>query len=370
MAGSVQGPVHRRTVRDLVVPVLERLLRDADVAGDEEQAFWSLFDLLTRESLMFPLEGDRPAFSGICNDGTPWQFCATLGAASASVRYLTEIGAPGTALSERMALSRSRLAVIFTETRYPAFASRAADALFALLPPATSESRAGLWVAVAHGPGACRRIRLYANNGWGDDTARWMRLVNCLGAIGAQGYAGSLRPLLPILTTRFSPAGFAATVPDEPLICKLYLRPNPPAWRACREIVKSVHGARATRFLRSIERGLGRSLASIPDRALLLSLAASATGGALDVKLDFCAHCLFRSDQQAEHFVLRIAQLFGLDESPYRRLLAAMNTHAGHSAPEFHAFVGIGAAASGDVRVNVYTKPVEASRSFGAGHAQ
>ncbi len=358
MAIDTLGSGHA-TIRDLVVPTLERLVRHSEITGKDERVLWALFELLTRESLSFRPDGTQPPFSGICNDGTPWQFCSTLDSSSSSLRYLTEVGSPGASLADRIALSRERIAAAFRMLDFPSVAYQRSESLFNLL-PSREDLRAGLWVAVAHASGGHCRVRVYANNGWGEELERWLRLVRCLDALGGTGYAASLRRLLPILTAAFSPAGFAVTFPQEPAICKLYLRPIGNSWSACREVFRLTHAPREVDFIAGLEKSLGCTLEVIPHRALILSLAAPLTGGDFDVKVDLCGHCIFASDVEAQETVFRFADAFALDRAPYRALLDAMGSSGWQSAPELHSFLGVGMAADGKVRVNVYAKPIPA----------
>ena len=345
------------STRDLVVPTLERLLRHSKITGEDERSFWELFQLLTSESLNFRSDGTQSPFSGICNDGTPWQYCCQLGAQRSSLRYLTEIGRPGTTLRDRIALSRERIAAAFQMLQFPPAALQRAGALYGLLPD-REELRAGLWVAVAYVDSGRCRVRVYANNGWGDELERWLRLVRCLEALGGIGYAASIRPLLPLLTEAFSPAGFAVTFPEEPPVCKLYLRPIRNSWSECRKILHFTAAKRGVEFIARVEEGLGCELESVPNRALILSLATSLSGGPFDTKIDLCGHCLFASDIEAEKTVSRMANRFGLNQGPYRTLLDAIGFSGWQSAPQLHSFLGVGMASDGTVRVNIYAKPI------------
>lgn len=360
MAIDASGLGHT-SVRDLVVPTLERLLCQSEINGKDEHVFWTLFDLLTRESLSFRPDGTQPLFSGICNDGTPWQFCCTLGSSHSPLRYLTEVGSPGTSLADRIALSRERIAAAFHLLGFPLASLRKADALFDLL-PRREDMRAAVWIAVAHAKGGRCRVRVYANNGWGDELERWLRLISCLGKLSGSGYAASIRRLVPILTASFSPAGFAVTFPEEPAVCKLYLRPIGNSWAACRELLRITHGSGAVDFIAGLETGLGCKLEAVPERALILSLAAPLTGGDLDVKIDLCCHCIFASDLEAETTISRLATAFRSDQAPYKNLLEAIGSSGWRCRPELHSFLGVGSAPDGTIRLNVYAKPITAEQ--------
>jgi len=152
------------TPQPLAEAVAQRLARWADcVELGDRTAFWTLFELLTRESLTYDGDPCVPPFSGICNDGTPWQFCVSLGAATPQIRYLTEVGRPGTQMGERVALARARLVEAFGRLAYPAEATSLLDELLGLLPTDPQKLgglRSGVWVGVAQDSCGIPRIRV------------------------------------------------------------------------------------------------------------------------------------------------------------------------------------------------------------------
>lgn len=327
----------------------------AGILGDDARRFWRIFDLLTRESLDFARSEAVHPFSGICRDGTPWQFCAVMGSQSAPVRFLTEVGSPSSPLPERTALTLARIAEVFDLIGAPGQQETAE--VVASLSPRDGDHIAGLWVAFALGAAAPPRVRLYANNGWGDATERWLRLIRALRQLNAGYFGASLQPLLPLLLPAFSPAGFAITVPTSPLLCKLYLRPITPPWSVVRVLARSVLGSRAGRFIVGVEDALGQPLETLPDRALVVSLAGSAAGGALDLKLDLCGHCLFEDDARAARVVERLALSLGLESSPFHAMIEDLAGSGMRLSKNMVAFVGVGGNATGGDRINVYFTP-------------
>ena len=326
------------------------------IAGDEAGRFWRIFDLLTRESLDFnPADAPR-RFSGICRNGTPWQFCVAVGAQSTrAVRFLTEVGSPGTPLPSRTRLAVSRITDVIDVLGV-------ADQLemiqvLAGLSPADDDHVAGLWVGCALDHTGQVRVRLYANNGWGNATARWLRLIAALRQLNAGGFGNALQPLLTLLVPAFSPAGFAVTLPPAPRLCKLYLRPLAYTGSAVRVVVRAVLGPGSDSFIRGLEEGLEQSLDTLPERALILSTAGSAAGGPLDIKLDLCGHCLFDDDRQPARVIDRLGRSLGMDTSPYDAMTEDI-AGAGRSMPhDMVAFVGVGANAAAENRMNVYLTP-------------
>ena len=117
----------------------------AGITGDDARRFWRIFNLLTRESLDFNSTEAGRRFSGICRDGTPWQFCVVMGTQSAHpVRFLTEVGSPAAPLSVRTALTLARTTEVFDLIDLPD--QRKTAEVLVGLSPADDDHIAGLWV--------------------------------------------------------------------------------------------------------------------------------------------------------------------------------------------------------------------------------
>ena len=345
------------TVRELVVPALDRLVRNLPLAS--RARFWNLFELLTRESLMLPVAAE-PRFSGICADGTPWQFCASLGAAPmCGVRYLTEIGAPGSAMSNRIALTRRRVDEMIGFLGLPHRAAEVVvDALFGLLPQPSDGLDGfygGIWIGVGTDAAGELGLRLYANNEWGGELARWQRLANALRSLNAGGFARLLRGSVATITPFFSPAGLACSLAQRPIL-KLYLRPRQSPWQACARLTRHSAFQLPADFLADVESGTGVPFATAPERMLLLSIGAATDGDHPDLKLDLNGQHLFGGEARPQDVVERLAARFRIDASPYRRLLDVVQATAPPGYAPVHDFIGIGGGASG-VRLNVYLRP-------------
>jgi hypothetical protein len=335
------------------------MVRRAGIAGDEAARFWQIFDLLTRESLNFDPSGSANRFSGICRDGTPWQFCAVIGPASVPIRFLTEVGCPDSPLRRRTALTLTRVARIFD--LIGACGGEKIAEVLASLTPQDDRHIAGLWVGVAAGAAVQPRLRLYANNGWGDTTERWLRLIGALRLLNAGQFGASLQPLLPLLVPAFSPVGFAVTIPAHPLLCKLYLRPIGIAWSAIRKLARTTLATGGDGLIAAVQHGLARPLEAFPDHAAVVSVAGPACGGPLDLKLDLCGHCMFGDDAEATATIERWGLSLGLDVSPYRALIDDVGESVARPG-SLVAFVGIGRNSTGADRINVYLAPPRPDR--------
>ena len=343
-------------VRDAVRPVLERMLGRAGIYDGYASQFWTIFDILTRESLDFNPGDAGRRFSGICRDGTPFQFCLSLGGRHPdAIRFLTEVGSPSAPLSQRTALTLERLGEAFELVGLPG--GREPARIIAGLCPTDDEHIAGLWVGFAmdRDGGAC--LNLYANNGWGDSETRWLRLIGALRQLKAGGFGSELQPLLPLLVPVFSPAGFAVTLPPFPPICKLYLRPFAEPWTTVRALAQVLLSSGSDTFLGAIEDGFERALETVPPSALILSTSGPAAGGLLDLKLDLCGHCLFENDFAPVRAVERLGRAVGLDTSGYHAMAEDFGARGTPLSHEMVAFVGVGQNAAAENRINVYLTP-------------
>ena len=307
-----------------------------------------------------PVRGARPAFSGISADGSPWQFCSRLGATSPSVRYLTEVGVPGSTLAERVQLSRARIAKLGQHLSFGDNFADETDRLFELLPTdrAGRGVGAGVWIAVALNHRGDSIVRLYANNGHGEEGDRWRRIANALRALRAQPFTRALQNLAPAIVPYFSPSGMALTWPAANNIFKLYMRPRTSPWRPLRQLSEMLYGKSGRSFLARVEYGFGANLEDIPPQALILSFGGARNESSLGMKLDFCGHCVFGSEQEARRATTDLSQVLERAEDQHARLLRLLEEPAtGPRLPVTTAFVGVGVDQSEKIRLEVYLAP-------------
>lgn len=348
----------------LRVPIagaVQRMLLRAEFPQLRRDAFWTVFDLLTEESLAASPAPGRRRFSGICRDGSPWQFCAVLGGENpAPVRFLTEVGSWGDTLAQRNALGVVQIPLALQAAGHTGCGPEIGRLAAAV--PNDAEHFAGLWIGVAAGPGMAPRFRAYANIGWGTAEARWLRLIGLLGDFGTQGLAGKVNEALPQLLDSFQPAGFALTLPSQPAHVKIYFRPFAPPWVSLAGVMKLICEGAADEFAAGLEAAFGLRLSQLPWRSLVMSLSGPADGARWDIKLDFCGHCLFRTGVEAMTAVERLAAAFGFSSRPCQEMIEDMGVPVADLSPDAVAFIGVGANQNGADRINVYFSPDAVSR--------
>ena len=343
-------------LRNLISPPLARMLARGRFSSKSKTTFWNVFGHLTHDSLALPHRHEGKRFSGICRDGSPWQFCAVIGPVNpAPVRFLTEVGRWGDTLPERTALAASRIPQAIHAAGHSTSTSDMGYLVRAI--PDDNDHFAGLWIGVATGASAPARFRVYANIGWGGAEDRWLRLIRLLGDFDAQKFASRMFASLAPLLDAFVPAGFAVTMPSDPQHIKLYFRPFASPWAAVRQLAEAVCSQEFTVFLGQIEKSFGQSFEQLKWRSLVLSLSGPVDGGSWDIKLDFCCHCLFETGLQAIETVERLAAACNFNPSPCHAMLDDMGTSPEMLSPDAVAFIGIGANRKGTDRINVYFSP-------------
>ena len=102
-----------------------------------------------------------------------------------------------------------------------------------------------------------------------------------------------------------------------------------------------------------------RSLAptpSTPTASAVLSFGFGSEPG-LPTDLEFCAHCLYVDDAEAQAELERLFAAARLDPAPYRTLARALATPAPRPGPpRLHSFIGVDAKSAG-LAYTVYMKP-------------
>ncbi len=325
-----------------------------------------LFDLLTAESLAIPLDTPIPPFSRINNDGVPFEFSVSLGGETGEggLRFLTEVGVPGTSLPSRLNLTCLRLNQVLDHLGLKGAGRELDQAIRLLFPPdpaALKGWRGGMWVAAR-----CLRdgrigLRVYADASGGEEPERWGRLGRLLAHLGNKEGLNALRELAPILTPGAYPLGIALdAVPRGVGRIKLYLRTRP---RPSLDFVRSAldaagHGTDLPLFLSWLY-ALRPADPAAPLPGLVVSLELpEGPGKGVDIKVDACAHCLFKDDREAGDACQRAALRWSVDLGPYHAVLEELAGKAPDgSRLVHHAFVGAGFAHGKAPRLDIYLKP-------------
>ncbi len=322
-----------------------------------------VFDLITRESLALDPEAPIPRFSTINSDGIPFELSVSVGTMEGGLRFLTEVGVPGSSIAERINLSCVRLGVILRELELDQASTEINEAFRAVFPEDPMDLlgwRGGMWLAARFLRDGRAGIRVYTDATHGSDRERWERAALLLARLGRADALRALRRLSPLVSVAASPLGIAMDiVPGGVGGIKFYARTFDPHLLRLDRVLEGVG-------LQAYEDVLHRFLAilapdpsNLPPSALVLSLEFPRDGAApLGFKIDACAHCLYPSDQAAHLGCRALGQRLGVSLHEYEAVLEEFSGGSlSETAVNHHAFLGIGFSHEQGRRLNIYLKP-------------
>jgi hypothetical protein len=322
-----------------------------------------VYDLITRESLVLDLDAPIPRFSTINADGVPFELSVSLGAREGGLRFLTEVGVPGSSIAERINLSCIRLGEVLRELQLEkagAEVNQAFQVVFPRDPMDLRGWRGGMWLAVRFLRDGRAGLRIYIDATHGTERERWQRAATLLAQLGRTKALESLCRLSPIVSATATPLGIALDIlPSGVGGIKFYTRTFDPGLPRVDRVLEGVDLLPYRDELHRFLEILSAESPGLPPSALVLSLEFPREEDApLGLKIDACAHCLFPSDRAAHLRCQALGQRLEVDLHQYE---ATLDELSGGSLSEVgvnhHAFFGIGFSQRESRRLNIYLKP-------------
>ena len=326
--------------------------------GDRAELIGAVHTAICRRSLTFPLGGRPAAPSRLNADGSPVQFATVVGAGTRTLRF---VGDPGPLDGD----GRGRMHEAYGVMGYVAELIGAAGELGHVRPlleefapadarPLRADPAGAFWVGAAFSPSSAPRMRVYVNGSWGGAATRIARIDRFAAQFGCSQVWHELGPRLP---TALAPLGFAVTLgPSVPLRGSVYLRAFGVRLAEYEALARTASGEADADKLRAFGRAILRNDAARPTSSAVLSFTFG-SGSLLATELEYCAHCLFADDFEAQDVLEDMFAAAALDPSPYRALITALGPRAARPGPpRFHAFVGASAKATA-AAYTVYVNP-------------
>jgi hypothetical protein len=324
----------------------------------------AVYRAIFRRSLGFAI-GGRPAEPSRLNeDGTPIQFATAVGVRPAPLRMVGDPGPLDADGIPRMRAARAAIeevaGIIGTEGELAGLRPLLAE----LAPPgdaALRDDRAGpFWIGAAFAPGVAARQRIYVNGGWGDRAARRARVRRFASHLGHSAGWEEIDKRLP---ASLEPLGMALTLSSGgPVRGAIYLRAFGLRLADYVALAKAAAGAANGAAIHAFGTALLGADAAYPTPSAVFSVGFGPERG-LTAELEFCSHCLFRDDAEAQARSERLFAAAGVDDGSYRILARVLAAAASRGRPpRVHAFIGVGAKADGPA-YTVYMKPDLSARS-------
>lgn len=280
------------------------------------------------------------------NDGSPLQVCVTYGPKGHKVRL---IGDPASHISDpniRFGYARKALTELLVVTKTNSLAVSCEETLRHLLPINGQEAnlRAGsLWLAAGLEGG----LAVYINMRWGKIEQRWCDTVNWLMALlpcsqEAKALMHAIKPHSVIAS-----AGLEGTTIANARV-KVYWRLEKPALFHLMGISLLTHSAFRDFLVLLV------SDRSLPLSGMLFSASFGLYDGKLyDIKIDLCAHCLPRPENEWVQVLQECCGAFNLAPLSIANSLSQRQCEM--------AFIGFGLDRFGNPRLNLYLKTSQLS---------
>lgn len=262
---------------------LNRALASAPLASPIDDQVRRVFRLLTAESLATSIRPRYDGLSRINADGLPFQWCLVAGAPP-GVRFVCEVGEPGTSAARRADLSLERLSEACDVLGYPTPAWFEELCRSILLPAAEEwprHWRSALWIGVAAGPrGAVLKPYINLNRGAAID--RWRRIGWVLKSLQREEALETLCRLSGPVSRDSWPVGLAVDIAEhgEPGRVKAYFRSGAVDELWLHRWYSSLGASAAAASLRKLLDVFPRRAAALPARSVAISLELHQNGNA------------------------------------------------------------------------------------------
>jgi hypothetical protein len=315
------------------------------------------YEIIFEDSLRLPLGAALPQSSRLNYDGTPIQFALSLGPDTVPLQFLGEAGRPNLSDVERVKVSRrsiSLLSGLLQVEKELELVSELIDMSCRVNSLDLNPDHGGtFWIGVGFSSKGKAALKLYINGKRGAENENWSRFERFIDYFGA---SKNWRDTKKLLDSKMKPLGMAITLAkDSAPRGRLYL---------------SGYGNLASYYEGLLEYCEAKSVADAfsqftafmlkddrkyPTQSAVFSIAA-VDGKLADAKIDFCGHCLFRSDSHAFDTCLQWLHFRKVDPHLYSGLLNVLSEQIDQNVPNVHVYVGLGWKQQRE-HTTIYLKP-------------
>ncbi len=344
---------------DVVAEHLRALASRLDL-GAAAAPFSRCFELIARESLGLRPADMHTSSDGGYSDGAPIQFAVVQARQQRLLQFLCEVGEPGSAPAQVSLLAERKLRTLMQELTL----NGDADELAGLLQRNTAMSSREFgepqgpvcWMGAGVTPQGDCGLKVYLNGRGGSEGLQWARMREFAAFFGA---AEIEEELWSKLARRMVPLGMAILLGQQKPSGRLYFHGYGNLVSFYEELLRHFGGeAQVASFRQYAPLMLGGESAQ-PTQSVVFSVGLD--GEHRDLRIEFCAHCVFASDWQARERCLHWLALRKLDNAPYTGLLAALAAPISMAHTDTHMYVGLGWKAQQEYST-VYLKPSLHSR--------
>ncbi|MFZ0662889.1 MAG: hypothetical protein WAM66_09375 [Acidobacteriaceae bacterium] len=302
------------------------------------------YDLICRASLDgHPVGMTR--FSRLNHDGTPIQFALSLGQQAATLQFLSDPGDPGSSHSEGREFIDATVRALFALLQLQGDL----DSVLELVDSTSAASAHDMdpdgggtfWLGAGFAPGGKSGVKIYINGKSGTEKERWSRFDNFAGFFGAIETCHSLRQLV---AGKMAPLGVAVSLGrNESPTGRVYLSGYGNLVSYYEDLLRYFGDESYTDAFRKYTEVMLEEDRAYPTQSVVFSAGFGlGPGRPIDIKIEFCGHCLFPGDAQAGQRCLRWLALRNINADSYASLLEVIGGRMSATEVNTHVYLGLG----------------------------
>ncbi len=340
---------------DIVASQLQRLVPRFGIEQSSTEIYRA-YDLICRQSLALPPQTAR--YSRLNQDGTPLQFALVMGTETSPLQFLSEVVPAGISPRDATKCLEDRVRALFELMQ---LSGELSSVIALLLRHSTvdlhalSPDHGGVfWIGASFAANRQSAVKIYINGKNGGEEQQWARLEDFALHFGVR----RLRNELGQLVGKMTPLGMAIVLTrDAEPNGRVYFSGYGNHVPYYENLVRHFVGASSTDAFRQYTALMLAEDYARPTHGVVFSAALGANGrGLSNVKVEFCAHCLFQSDVQARDRCRQWLMQRQLDSSLYHSVLDVVCPRASPVIVNSHVYLGLGWKEQ-EMYTTIYLKP-------------
>lgn len=351
-------PTHRSWY-DIVAAYIEALISKYGLEDASAQVYRA-YELICRTSLNGDSAGSATRSSTLNHDGTPIQFALTLGLQAVPLQFLSEVGDPRLSPSESNELVEDTIRNLSALLRLRGDS----DSVFDVIHRASAASAFDLapdrgrtfWVGAGFTTGEKSTVKIYINGKSGPEKERWLRLENFTKCFGVHE---TYRAVRQIVADKMAPLGMAISLSqNQNPTGRIYFSGYGNLVSYYEYLIRHLGGEQYTDSFRQFSKVMLEEDRDYPTQSAVFSvgIGPGPEWPMMDMKVEFCCHCLFQGDAQAKDRCLRWLTLRKIDAEAYTDMLDVVAGKMSSTRVNTHVFLGQGWK-KGKEYTAIYLKP-------------
>jgi hypothetical protein len=328
------------------------------------EAGWPLmqraFEVICKEPLSTYPAGSSCQRSSLNGSGVPIQFALTLGAEAPPLQFLSEIGESNSGPLDEMELTARKLRSLSTLLQVEGDI----DSLICLIERTSApniydlspDSGGNCWLGASVARDGRCGLKIYLNGKNGSEAERWNRVERFAEDLG---FAGIQDRLWRTMGASMLPLGMGLTLSQSKRPAgRLYFHGYGNRLDYYEHLLRHFGSAQHVEAFRQYTEIMLGDDRAYPTQSVVFSVGFNGNNEvALDIKIEFCAHCVFQSDAQARERCLQWLAMRQIESHSYRDMLTVLAGPVSEVQVNSHVYLGLGWKRQQEY-TTIYLKPI------------